>query len=262
VPSARLSGSYNISVTSATTAGTVTTAAQPNITSVGTLTALSVSGALSAGTLSGSGAGITNLNASNLSTGTVSTARLGTGTANASTFLAGDNTWKTVGGVTSIAVSGTNIAVSGSPITSSGTISLSIPQAVATTSNVRFGSLGIGTAPSGTTGEIRATGDITAFFSDDRLKDRIENIADPLEKVLKLNGFYYKPNKTAQDLGYKDQKLVGVSAQEVQAILPEVVVPAPIDEKYLTVQYEKLIPLLIEAIKELKAEVDELKRNK
>jgi hypothetical protein len=45
----------------------------------------------------------------------------------------------------------------------------------------------------------------------------------------------------------------------VQAILPEVVVPAPIDEKYLTVHYDKLIPLLIEAIKEQQAQIEELK---
>jgi hypothetical protein len=106
---------------------------------------------------------------------------------------------------------------------------------------------------------ITATGDITAFFSDDRLKDRYSNIPNAIEKVKSLNGFYYEPNITAQDLGYQKEMHVGVSAQEVNAIMPEVVAPAPIDNKYLTVKYERLIPLLIEAIKEQQVQIDELK---
>ena len=76
-----------------------------------------------------------------------------------------------------------------------------------------------------------------------------------------LNGFYYQANDIAHALGYDIKREVGVSAQEVEAIMPEVVAPAPIDEQYLTVRYEKLVPLLIEAIKELKAEVDRLKNS-
>ena len=109
------------------------------------------------------------------------------------------------------------------------------------------------------TGFITATGDITAFFSDDRLKDRYSNIPNAVEKVKSLNGFYYEPNITAQDLGYQKEMHVGVSAQEVNAIMPEIVAPAPIDNKYLTVKYDRLVPLLIEAIKEQQIQIDELK---
>ena len=105
---------------------------------------------------------------------------------------------------------------------------------------------------------IFSTGDVTAFFSDDRLKQRKNNIENALDKVDSLNGFYYVPNKLAQELGYEPTLQVGVSAQEVQKILPEVVVPAPIDEQYLTVKYEKLVPLLIEAIKELKEKLNRI----
>ena len=130
------------------------------------------------------------------------------------------------------------------------------------TGNTQINSLGVGTAASGTAGEIRATNNITAYFSDERLKTRLGEIVNALEKVSKLSGFYYEPNEIAQALGYDKVREVGVSAQEVQSVLPEIVVPAPIDDKYLTVRYEKLVPLLIEAIKELKAEVEELKKSR
>jgi hypothetical protein len=134
-------------------------------------------------------------------------------------------------------------------------------QSVGTSNNVRFNSLGVGTAASGTAGEIRATNEITAYYSDERLKTKLGNIENALNKVASLSGFYYEPNETAQALGYEVKKQVGVSAQEVYKVLPEVTAPAPIDEQYLTVHYDKLVPLLIEAIKELKAEVEALKGN-
>jgi hypothetical protein len=120
------------------------------------------------------------------------------------------------------------------------------------------GSLSAGNGLS-VTGAITATGDITAYFSDERLKTKLGGIENALEKVQQLSGFYYEANEIAQSLGYEAKREVGVSAQEVEKVMPEIVRPAPIDAKYLTIQYERLVPLLIEAIKELKSEVDVLK---
>jgi len=114
-------------------------------------------------------------------------------------------------------------------------------------------------------GELEVTGDITALTSDIRLKTDIESIDSPLDKVCKISGFTYRHNETAKvecNIDTGDQRFVGVSAQDVQQVLPEAVKSAPSNNEYLTVQYEKLVPLLIEAIKELKNEVDELKKGK
>jgi len=109
------------------------------------------------------------------------------------------------------------------------------------------------------TGELRATGDVIAYYSDDRLKTNLGKIENALEKVESLEGFYYEANEKAQELGYEVKREVGISAQSVEKVMPEVVAPAPIDEQYLTVKYERLVPLLIESIKELSAEVKELR---
>jgi hypothetical protein len=132
-------------------------------------------------------------------------------------------------------------------------------QSVGISDNPRFNSLGLGTNASGSTGDLRAVGNITAYYSDDRLKTRLGSIENALDKVMSLNGFYHEANDLAKSLGYEAIREVGVSAQEVEKVMPEVVAPAPIDEQYMTVRYERLVPLLIEAIKELKAEVDSLK---
>lgn len=177
----------------------------------------------------------------------------------------------TTGTVTSVAISGTNITVADSPITSSGTITISIPQAVATSSDVQFDSFGVGTAASGTTGEIRATNNITAYYSDQRLKKNIRPIDSALDKVMQISGVLFENNEIAAGFGYTDpSEQVGVIAQEIEQVLPHVVTAAPFDlgkdengndysisgENYKTVRYEKLVPLLIQAIKELKQLVD------
>ena len=115
------------------------------------------------------------------------------------------------------------------------------------------------------TGELEVTGDITALTSDIRLKTNIEQIDNALDRVCQISGFTYEHNELAKlkcDIDTGDQRYVGVSAQDVQQVLPEAVKRAPSNNDYLTVQYEKLVPLLIEAIKELKNEIDELKNNK
>jgi len=107
--------------------------------------------------------------------------------------------------------------------------------------------------------KLTISGDIIAFASDDRLKTNKINISDALNKVISLNGFTFNFNDVAAEYGYDTEiTYAGVSAQEVQKVLPEAVFPAPCDEKYNTVQYEKLIPLLIEAIKELNDKVSTL----
>ena len=134
------------------------------------------------------------------------------------------------------------------------------------------GSLGVNTDPNSTDGMIHATNDIVAFSSDKRLKENIRPIENALDKIDKLSGFVYNWNEKAnKEAGYDMNKdYVGVFAQDVEKVQPEAVELAPFDndsddnsisgENYLTVQYEKLVPLLIESIKELKQEIKELKK--
>jgi hypothetical protein len=114
-----------------------------------------------------------------------------------------------------------------------------------------------------TTNELSCSGDITAFASDERLKTNFKPIENAVDKVLQLRGFTYNFNEIGEGLGFDTSiRHAGVSAQEVQAVLPEAVCPAPANDEYLTVKYDKLVPLLIEAIKELKEEIKELKGGK
>jgi hypothetical protein len=192
-------------------------------------------------------------NATNANGASTIVARDASGNFSAGTITA------TLNGNASTATSATSATTATSATSATTATTATTANALNTGNNYQVNSLGIGTAASGTAGEIRATNNITAYYSDDRLKNNLGNIPNALALVKTLNGFYYEANQTAVDLGYEVKKEVGVSAQQVQAIMPEVVAPAPIDDKYLTVRYERLVPLLIEAIKELEAQVAELK---
>jgi hypothetical protein len=155
-------------------------------------------------------------------------------------------------------------AIAGGSLTSTSTLSV-------TTTATISSSLAIGaTTPSGTAGEIRATNAITAYYSDERLKTNVRRIENALDKIDQLTGFVYTQNQLAEKFGYNDYSdQVGVGANAVQQVQPEACKPAPFDiaedgssksgENYLTVQYERLVPLLIEGIKELRAEIKKLK---
>ena len=134
-----------------------------------------------------------------------------------------------------------------------------------TTQNSQFNSLGVGTAGSTTAGEIRATNNVTAFYSSDRaLKENIQDIPDALSKVCAIGGklFDWTDEYLAQHGGadgYFVQKSdFGVIAQDVEAQFPIAVRKR--EDGTLAVDYEKMCALAFAAIAELRAEIDELKR--
>ena len=122
-------------------------------------------------------------------------------------------------------------------------------------------------------GNIIATGTITSCYSDKRLKTFTSNISNSLDIISNLNGYYYHPNEDALKAGFENEKQIGLSAQEVQSVLPEIVKIAPFDmardddgnitsksgKSYLTICYERLGPVFVEAIKELTGQIKELK---
>ena len=107
---------------------------------------------------------------------------------------------------------------------------------------------------------IRAAGNITAYYSDIRLKTVLGPIDDPLGRIGQLSGFFFQANSTAQALGYEPRREVGIAAQDCLAALPEIVTDAPIDARFLTLDYARLTPLLIEGIKALVERIHALER--
>jgi hypothetical protein len=124
-------------------------------------------------------------------------------------------------------------------------------------------------------GNIHATGYIRSYYSDDRLKTLTSNITGALNIIDSLKGFHYVPNDKALELGFAYDNEIGLSAQQVQKVVPEIVKIAPFDtvkdiesgnlvsksgEDYLTICYERLGAVFVEAIKELRQENKELKK--
>ena len=110
-------------------------------------------------------------------------------------------------------------------------------------------------------GDLHVDGDVIAFsttVSDERLKDNVETIDNAIHKVKQLRGVEYTWNEGSR----KGQREIGVIAQEVEKVVPEIVhekrLPFVGDETYKTVDYEKLVALLIESNKELVARVETL----
>lgn len=125
-----------------------------------------------------------------------------------------------------------------------------------------YGKVGIGvTSP---TSILHVNGDITALAvkgpSDIRFKKNIRPLENALSKTAKLRGYSYEwKNEEFPDRNFKTGKDIGLIAQEVEEVYPEVVFTADDAMKSKSIDYAKLVAVLVESIKELKAEVDYLK---
>jgi len=252
--------------TSIVTLGTVTTGTWSATTIATTrggtgLTSFTNGGAVYATSTSALTTGTLPIASGGTASTTASAARTALGLAIGTDVQAYDSDLAAVAGLTSTGI-----------VVRTGTGSFTAGNTLGST-NLQINSLGVGTAASGTSGEILASNQIISYYSDERLKENIEPIENALDKVISLRGVTYNSNQLAESFGYiNKEKQVGVLAADVERVLPEAVKPAPFDimlfentqisksgENYKTVQYEKLVPLLIEAIKELNNEIKQLK---
>ena len=135
--------------------------------------------------------------------------------------------------------------------------STNIIGAVSSSDTGRFKSLGINVAPSGVAGAILATNDVVAFASsDERLKENLEPIGSAVEKVEQITGYTYNWIPMEDIHVYGDMKDIGVIAQEVEKVLPEIV--SDRENGYKAIKYDKLTAVLIQAVKELSNRVKTL----
>jgi hypothetical protein len=184
-------------------------------------------------------------------------ASLGSGTGISTTTGSGTLTINNTG-VTS-AVAGTGVTVSAS----TGAVTFSIGQAVGTSASAQFGSFGVGTAASGTTGEIRATNNVTAYYSSDiKFKTNVQEIQDPLGIVTTIGSKTfdwtdeYLADHGGEDEYFQPKQSFGVIAQDVQKVFPQAVRTRT--DGSLAVDYEKLAILSFGAIGQLLKRVEAL----
>ena len=152
------------------------------------------------------------------------------------------------GNASTATTAGTVTTAAQSAITSVGTLtSLTVSGATAT------GALTV-------SGGITATGEITAYYSDERLKTNVSKIDGALAKVMAINGYTYDSSELAESLGLpKHMDQIGLMAQEVEAVMPELVTQSGI-AGYKTIRYDKVVSVLVNAIKEQQAMIDELRQ--
>ena len=111
-------------------------------------------------------------------------------------------------------------------------------------------------------GKLSAENDIIAFASDKRLKENIVEISNPLDKIKQLRGVYYDWKKDVKEKGFHPGRKIneiGMVAQEVEKVIPQAIEPAPFNNDYKTIKYNRIIPLLVECIKDQQKQIDELK---
>ena len=280
-------GTASVSVTSVTgslrVSGSLTTIGESTATSFnGTINANNgiVSGSsqityasissIPGGIVSGSSQ-ITGLSNAQLTNSTISGIALGSNLATLTIGTGLSGTSYNGSGAVTIANTGVTSNVAGTGVTVSGAtgaVTISIGQAVATSSNVQFNSLGVGMAASATAGRIDASNDVVAFSTSDiRFKENIVPIENALDKISKISGNTYDWKVELKDVHGYEGNDVGVIAQEIEAVLPQLVQNR--DNGYKAVKYDKLVALLIEGIKEqqtqihsLTIEIEKLKESK
>jgi len=270
-------GTASVSVTSVTGSLRVS----GSLTTIGASTATSFNGAINANNnvVSSSAQTIANLPTGVVSGSAQTIANLPTGTVSGSSQI----TYASISSIPAGIVSGSaqvtpllpTGVVSGSAQTianlPTGTVSGSsqvtlssttgygtvINQNLLTTSDVRHNSLGVGMAASATAGRIDASGDVVAYSTSDKnFKENITPIENPIEKIRMISGNTYDWKADMKEFHGFEGNDVGVIAQEIEAVLPQLVTTR--ETGYKAVKYDKLVALLIEGIKAQQNQIDNL----